>query len=79
MSSKKARSVWIIPGADDRRAALAVTVSQLAGASRCSPVTTQKVLSQEPTTRITCEKVITGLRALGDPEAMHSLIERVAN
>lgn len=67
---------YTIPTADAMRADVGASASSLAAASNCSRDTVRKVLDVEPTQKVSCERVINGLKRLNHPTAsMDDIVE----
>lgn len=62
---KKNGARFVLDDAENMRAELAVNVSKLAEASNLNRETVKKVLAGEATQRVSCEKVVRGLKKLG--------------
>ena len=71
MQRRKRRN-FIIPNADEMRAELALSGNQLAGLSNVAPRTLRLVLEGKPMTRLSCEKIISGLRKAGHKTANYT-------
>lgn len=74
---KKNTARFYVPGVDDLRADVAASVSALASAASLSRDTVKKVLDESPTQKVSCEKVLAGLRKLGCEAATIDRIEEV--
>lgn len=75
MASKRARSKYIVSGAEEARSSIPTTATNLARLTGCSPASIKHVLEGTPKTRIICEKFVNACVQLGSTVVDESSIK----